>query len=74
MDDPQTSNRHLYVMAGPLRGSVFSLSHDDASRVVYASLPDYLAQARLARDDGALLENRHPEVSPSAGDQPALAA
>ncbi|SAI59797.1 Uncharacterised protein [Bordetella ansorpii] len=74
LDDAQTSNHHLYVMAGPLHGSVFFLSHDDGSRVVYASLLDYLTQVQLARDAGSSLEARHPERAPIGQDPLALAA
>lgn len=72
LDDVQTSNHHLYVSTGPLRGAVCWLSHDGASRIVYASLSDFLSAAIAARAEHQLLEDRHPELSPIAEDQHAL--
>lgn len=72
LDDMQTSNHHLYISVGPLRGAVFFLSHDGDSRVVYSSLPAFLAAAVSACDQEQILEDIHPAHSPMASDQPGL--
>lgn len=74
LDDMQTSNNHIYVSAGPFQGSVFFLSHDGDSRIVYASLPEFLAAAIDARTQEEILEDLHPARSPLALDQPRLSA
>lgn len=74
LDDMQTSNHHLYISVGPLCGAVFFLSHDGDSRVVYSSLPTFLAAAVSACDQEQILEDIHPAHSPMASDQPGLSA
>lgn len=74
LDDMDTSNHHLFVAAGPLAGAVFFLTHDGASRVVYDSLAAFEHEALQARAAGALLEARHPPLTPLAADQAGLAA
>ncbi|NKI93932.1 hypothetical protein [Rhizobacter sp. SG703] len=72
LDDPETSNHHLYASRSPLRGSVFYLAHDDDSRVVYASLDDFLAAADDAKRRQTWLSELHPACSPIAADQAGL--
>lgn len=72
LDDVETSNHHVYVNAGPLKGAVFFLCHDGDSRIVYASLAEFLSAAIHARCEGELLEGQHPPRSPIAPDQAGL--
>ena len=72
LDDVETSNHHVYVNAGPLKGAVFFLCHDGDSRIVYASLAEYLSAAIRARSEGQLLEDEHPPRSSIAHDQAGL--
>ena len=72
LDDVETSNHHVYVKAAPLKGAVFFLCHDGDSRIVYASLAEFLSAAIHARSDGQLLEDQHPPRSPIAPDQAGL--
>lgn len=72
LDDPETSNHHVYASRSPLRGSVFYLAHDDDSRIVYASLADFLAAADAAKRSRTWLSELHPACSPVAADQAGL--
>ncbi|KQU67102.1 MULTISPECIES: hypothetical protein [unclassified Rhizobacter] len=72
LDDPETSNHHIYASRSPLQGSVFYLAHDDDSRIVYASLGDFLAAADEAKRRQAWLSQLHPACSPVAADQAGL--
>ncbi|BCL93373.1 hypothetical protein ACNRBV_04040 [Ralstonia pseudosolanacearum] len=74
LDDVETSNHHVYVGVGPLKGAVYFLSHDGESRIVYASLQEFLLAAVNARDQEQLLEEQHPASSPIAADQAGLSA
>jgi len=73
LDDPETSNHHVYASRSPLQGSVFYLAHDDDSRIVYASLTDFLAAADQAKRQQTWLSELHPVCSPVAADQAGLA-
>lgn len=46
LDDENTSNHHCLITAEPLAGSVFFLSHDGDSRVVFETTTDFLSAAR----------------------------
>ncbi|MCO5411874.1 hypothetical protein [Ralstonia mojiangensis] len=72
LDDIETSNHHFYVGAGPLKGAVFFLCHDGDSRIVYASLSEFLLAAIRAKNEGQWLEEQHPPRSPVAADQAGL--
>ena len=72
LDDVETSNHHVYVNAGPLKGAVFFLCHDGDSRIVYASLAEFLSAAHRARSTGQLLEDHQPPRSTIASDQAGL--
>ena len=72
LDDVETSNHHVYVNAGPLKGAVFFLCHDGNSRIVYGSLVEFLSAAIRARSEGQWLEDQHPLRSPIAVDQAGL--
>jgi len=55
-----------------MAGSVFFLSHDDASRVVFESAADFLYSVRKAQFEGLSISDLHPRLSPVARDQTAL--
>jgi Rad3-related DNA helicase len=73
LDDENTSNHHFLITAEPLAGSVFFLSHDDDSRVVFESAADFLNSARDAHAQRLSVSDFHPHLSPVAKDQAALA-
>jgi hypothetical protein len=73
LDDEKTSNHHFLITVDPLAGSVFFLSHDGDSRVVYESPASYLNAVRTAQAEGLSVTDLHPRLSPIARDQTALA-
>lgn len=73
LDDENTSNHHFLVTVEPLAGSVFFLSHDGDSRVVFESAADFLDCVRKAQAEGLSVSDLHPWLSPVARDQTALA-
>jgi len=72
LDDPQTSDHHVYLGHPSLKGAVLYLAHDGDTRVVFASSDDFLAAADAAMDSGRDLIDRHPVISPIASDQERL--
>lgn len=73
LDDEGTSNHHLLITADPLAGSVFFLSHDDDSRVVFENTADFLDAVGKAEAEGLSVADLHPRLSPIAKDQIAIA-
>lgn len=72
LDDPDTSNHHVLLTLPPLAGQVFYLSHDDDSRVVFSSLPDFVQVAAQALEQSCCLSDLHPPHSPLCPDQSGL--
>ena len=72
VDELDTSNHHLLIATGPLAGSVYYLSHDDDSRVVFACTSDFLAAVLAAHETEQEITDLHPALSPLANDQRAL--
>jgi len=73
LDDENTSNHHLLITAPPLAGSVFFLSHDGDSRVVFESAADFLNAVGKAQAEGLSVSDLHPRLSPVAKDQTGMA-
>lgn len=73
LDDENTSNHHLLITAPPLAGSVFFLSHDGDSRVVFENATDFLDAVREAQAEGLSVVDLHARLSPVAKNQTALA-
>lgn len=73
LDDENTSNHHFLITVEPLAGSVFFLSHDGDSRVVFESAAGFLGAVRKAETEGLSVSDLHPRLSPVAKDQVALA-
>lgn len=73
LDDENTSNHHFLITVEPLAGSVFFLSHDGDSRVVFESAADFLESVRKAEAAGLSVTDIHPRLSPVAKNQTALA-
>lgn len=73
LDDENTSNHHFLITVEPLAGSVFFLSHDGDSRVVFESTVDFLVSVRNAEAKGVFVSDFHPRLSPVTKDQNALA-
>lgn len=72
LDDPDTSNHHVWLSKSPLAGQVFYLSHDDDSRIVFPSLPAFLAAAQQALKQSCCLSELHPLHTPLCIDQTGL--
>lgn len=72
LDDPGTSNHHVLLGRAPLEGQVLFLTHDGGSRVVFASLAEFLAAADKVLADRTVFPETHPLLSPQAGDQACL--
>jgi hypothetical protein len=72
LDDENTSNHHCLITAEALSGTVFFLSHDGDSRVVFETTADFLSAARDAQRQGLSVEDFHPHLSPVPKDQAAL--
>lgn len=71
LDDPNTSNHHIYLNHPALKGCVFYLSHDGESRVVFSSLEEFMTVVEAAKRDRLSLPELHSS-SPIAADQTAL--
>lgn len=72
LDDENTSDHHFLITAEALAGSVFFLSHDGDSRVVFQNTADFLNCVGEAQDQGLSVPDFHPQLSPVAWDQVAL--
>jgi hypothetical protein len=72
LDDPDTSNYHVYLDHPSLNGTVLYLDHDGDTQVVFASLDELLAAADSAIGSGHELRDYHPLFCPLANDQDCL--
>lgn len=72
LDDENTSDHHFLITAEPLAGSIFFLSHDGESRVVFENAMDFLRAVRDAGTQGLSVSELHPDLSPVAADQASL--
>ena len=72
LDDENTSNHHFLITAGPLSGSIFFLSHDGDSRVVFSDAANFLRAACDAEAQGLQASDLHPDISPIAANQQSL--
>jgi hypothetical protein len=64
LDDAETSNYHVYLNHRSLKGTILYLDHDGDTRVVFASLDDFLAAADTAIESGPSLRGFHPIIFP----------
>lgn len=72
LDDENTSNHHFLVTKKPLAGTVFFLSHDGESRVVFEDTMGFLRAISDAATQGVSVSDLHPLLSPVAADQASL--
>ncbi len=72
LDDANTSNVHCYVPELPIPGSVFYLCHDGDSRIVFASLREYLDAADLALNSDGWITDYHSTTPLLSPHQPEL--
>jgi hypothetical protein len=72
LDDADTSNHHVLATVGPVAGQVLYLSHDGDTRVVFASLDEFVEAAGRAIAEGRWLSELHPSCAPLSNDQRAL--
>lgn len=72
LDDPNTSNHHIYLSAPACCGSVLYLDHDGDSQIVFPALGDFSNAARSAQRRGCDVTAFHPECAVLLRDQPAL--
>lgn len=72
LDDPETSNHHIFATKSPVAGQVLFLSHDGDTRIVFASLDEFVDAAERAVNEGRWLSDLHPLCSPLTQDQKGL--
>jgi len=72
LDDPNTSNHHIYLSAKCCAGAVFHLSHDSESPIVFPSLSAYAAAAREAIRMEQSLTTYHQDTGIELSDQAGL--
>lgn len=72
LDDPNTSNHHIYLNRAVLTGCILFLSHDGDTRIVYSTLVDFLGAADAAKQEKHVLSEIHPSSSPILQDQVGL--
>jgi hypothetical protein len=66
LDDPNTSNHHVYLSHPACRGSILYLSHDGDSRIVFANLHDFVSTCTqsLATGEPLASYDRRPVILP----------
>ncbi|WP_442485228.1 hypothetical protein [Aeoliella sp. SH292] len=72
LDDADTSDYHCYVPDLPIAGSVLHLRHDGESRIVFASLSDFVQAADRCLVGDNDLGDYHLPFTPLATDQERL--
>lgn len=72
LDDPGTSNHHVFLGQLPLDGAVLHLSHDGSNRIVFDGIESFIEAANCAADDAMEIEDKHPEHAWIAEDQARL--
>lgn len=72
LDDPNTSNHHVYLSQPVFGGAVLFLNHDGDSRIVFRNLSEFLDAARRSIDDDADLRTYHPKGGILIDDQVGL--
>lgn len=72
LDDPNTSNHHVYLSESCCSGAVFYLDHDGDSRIVFPTLAAFLDAARRALNTLQPLTAFHPDTGVQLVDQRAL--
>ncbi|BBB68370.1 hypothetical protein UNDYM_4117 [Undibacterium sp. YM2] len=74
LDDPNTSNHHVYLIEPPFSGYVLYLAHDGGTRIMFSSLNDFLQTVEQAIAQGEDIHDLHPKCSPVVANQAALCA
>jgi hypothetical protein len=72
LDDPNTSNHHVYLSRQPFSGIVLFLCHDGESSVVFGSLVEFLNAIQAAVRTNRFLTDLHPPHAVVVKDQAAL--
>ena len=72
LDDPNTSNHHVYLSVPPCEGAVLFLNHDGDSRIVFPTLAAYVDAARRSISDCRDLRSFHPDGGISIANQDGL--
>jgi hypothetical protein len=72
LDDPNTSNHHIFLSQPVFNGAVLFLDHDGDSRIVFRNLPEFLDAARRSIDDDTELRTYHPKAGILIDDQTGL--
>lgn len=72
LDDPETSDYHVFATKSPIAGQVLYLSHDGDTRIVFESLVGFVDAVERALREGSFLSDLHPVLSPWCEDQPGL--
>lgn len=72
LDDPETSDCHVYATKSPVGGQVLYLCHDGDTHIVFSSLREFINAADRALVDDIGLTELHPVCSPLSENQPGL--
>jgi hypothetical protein len=72
VDDPGTSDHHVVLCRGAVKGTVLYLAHDGDSRIVFDNIGSFLKAARRAADADGFIDDEHPALAWVADDQTAL--
>ncbi len=72
LDDPNTSNHHVYLSETCCSGAVFYLNHDGDSQIVFPTLEAFLDAARRASNTSQNLSAFHPGTGVQLADQKGL--
>lgn len=72
LDDPNTSNHHIYLSQPVFGRAVLFLNHDGDSRIVFRNLSEYLDAARHSIDNNVDLRTYHPKGGVLIDDQTGL--
>ena len=72
LDDPYTSNHHVYLSMKPCGGAVLFLDHDGVTRIVFPSLSIFVEAAQTAVTTGDSISEVHPDSGIVVSDQTAL--
>jgi hypothetical protein len=72
LDDPNTSNHHVYLSESCCSGAVFYLNHDGDSQIVFPTLAPFLDAAHRTLETSQRLTAFHPESGVQLADQTGL--
>ncbi len=69
LDDPNTSNHHIYLSMKPCDGTVLYLDHDGVTRIVFPTLSAFVEASQTAVATGDSIREVHPDSGIVVTDQ-----